>query len=191
MGVRISDTGPSPVLSNLGDPDKDEVRIWRNQNGYLARCFEAGITDWDHYAMKALRAGLEGQEEGKELSTVSLECEILAATEWLIHASRKLHRWAEENDEDAANGVYDYSDGLPGGPLFSGRPGLSVARWNFWKERLDELSRKRPKKEPETTGSEVKGDLSTYELFSQEVYDAIENALKRMREVDDTKSNRA
>ncbi|CAK7236585.1 hypothetical protein SEUCBS140593_009669 [Sporothrix eucalyptigena] len=130
---------------------EDVITKWHNQSAFAARCLEAGIGGWYDYATRALHLALEVDEKeggGSERSKALQRCSRLAATAWVIHSGPTLLRWARQNDddredseEDSEDGkaVYDSDSDEPPGPLFTGRPGLSRARWDFWKERFKTL----------------------------------------------------
>ncbi|CAK7227759.1 hypothetical protein SEUCBS140593_006684 [Sporothrix eucalyptigena] len=91
-----------------------------------------------------MQSAVEGEEQEYKgaWTPAHARCDLLAATEWMIHGGTTLYRWARENNEDVENDAgYDYSEDVPPGPLFTGRAGLSVARWNFWKARFREMVR--------------------------------------------------
>ncbi|ERT01685.1 hypothetical protein HMPREF1624_02938 [Sporothrix schenckii ATCC 58251] len=60
--------GGSPGVDEDNDVDdeaqrEDDVRYWRNQNAFLARCLQEKLATWDAYAVRAMEKALEGREE--------------------------------------------------------------------------------------------------------------------------------
>ncbi|KAL1889016.1 hypothetical protein Sste5346_009196 [Sporothrix stenoceras] len=156
----IESTG-SPAAKGEEAPSEDQVQQWRNESAFNARCLQSGAGSWDNYAMRALASALESDD----WPAPHLRCEILAATQWLIYSSPTLIRWAKENDEDFAQGeVVNWERDVQPGPLFHGREGLSVGRWNFWKERLESLLQSPPD-----------------HLFVEDVHGSMSLALERMK----------
>ena len=63
-----------------------------------------------------------------------LDACILPAEVWISLSAKVLLRFCRSNGEGA-----DRND-LPGGRHWKGREGFSVARWEFWKQKLDEIA---------------------------------------------------
>lgn len=104
---------------------------WLNLNSFAARLYASGLTGWG-YAIWELRDAFE-----KELgpSPDDNDCQIAAASEWLIQGAPQLLRVSLEVH------VLDEADkrAYSGSPLWAGAPGLGAERWGFWKRRLGEV----------------------------------------------------
>ena len=175
----------SPVLYSPAPGPLPEYLVfyWRNQCAFEARCLEAGVAFWDDNALVALSSALERDDW---TSAPHLRCEILAATEWIIHSGPTLRGLAEENDAFFADGDCadddDFQD-IPPGPLFDGRQGLSVQRWDFWKARfaalLDQAADKAPTGATQGPGPSEKAPVPTGAL-TEDVCIAMKIAIEQM-----------
>lgn len=64
-----------------------------------------------------------------------IDYSIAAAAQWIIHSGRSLFR-SQGEERGYAN-----ERATMGGPLWQGRSGLSLARWQFWQQRFIGISR--------------------------------------------------
>jgi hypothetical protein len=106
-------------------PSPKESSAWLSLNSFVARLSSAGLVDGSCLAIWVLRHALEEKNIAKETAN----CNISAASEWIIKNGRKLHDRAlaiQQLDEDKARAT-------AGGPLYKGKAGLCLERWQFWK----------------------------------------------------------
>lgn len=61
-----------------------------------------------------------------------LDCRIGIAADWITYCGEKILLLSKKNESSSAR---------DGGPLWEGKPGLSLERWNLWKERFSEVGR--------------------------------------------------
>ncbi|KAL1896736.1 hypothetical protein Sste5346_004368 [Sporothrix stenoceras] len=124
------------------------------------------------------------------------QCAILAATEWVIHSGKILLKQAQESDEDyedyedyedidGGNTAYGRDDDVPLGPLFrerepDARAGLSGARWEFWKERFQELLQPAPDHDlPEDVQAAVRSAVECMKRAEKETAEEAEEQIRK------------
>ena len=121
-------------------PGTDEGRQpWRNVNAYAARLTRDGSVNLKGYGIRALAGAFEGEmvraHDHAHPSRVrsdftpgpELDCLVAVAADWISLCGPSLL----DNDEDVAGG--------DGGPAWDGKAGLSLERWQFWKQRFGEI----------------------------------------------------
>lgn len=116
---------------NHAKPDKEVLQKWKSLNSFAARAYGKGIVQWRNFAVWELRAALEEDFD----NAAALEYHMAIVKEWVLHAGNRIF-------EDARTTCNDDSKVLKPGSLYNGSPGLNMERWNFWKERLAEISRR-------------------------------------------------
>lgn len=127
----------------MGTEDQGECQRNRNLNAHAARIFRDGSADFKLFAIRALAAALEGrafyrhghatapQVETSFTPGQDLDCRIGIAADWITHCGEKILLMSKKNEPLSGNA---------GGPLWEGQPGLSLERWNLWKERFSEVA---------------------------------------------------
>lgn len=110
------------------DPDYDWMREqWTRCNAFVARLVTMRCTalDYELYAIWTLSAALE---EG--LHPDELWMDVPGAAVWVFYAGDFLFNSRREWEPTGNRSV------AQGGPLWQGKPGFCVERWQFWKERF-------------------------------------------------------
>lgn len=73
----------------------------------------------------------------------SLNCAVEAAAEWIIHSGHfifeRLTVLGTDGKSGEGRGEGDESSRVSVGPLFTGKAGLTMERWHFWKQRFEEV----------------------------------------------------
>ncbi|KAF5855118.1 hypothetical protein ETB97_009862 [Aspergillus alliaceus] len=117
----------SPTYDN-NTPTSEEIKEWINLNAFAARLLQLDTISWAVYALWELRDALEQPCDGD-----ILECNVVAAAQWIKYSGRALYTSATNEDEGNDN----FS--AVNGPLYEGSPVLCLERWRFWKRRFGEL----------------------------------------------------
>ncbi|KAI9887040.1 MAG: hypothetical protein M1823_001112 [Watsoniomyces obsoletus] len=124
----------------MGPSSEEGRQPWRNINAYIARLTRDGSVNLIWYGIRALAAALEGQMtrahehtsrwevESDFVPGPELDCYLAVAADWISICGPALF------------GTNPDISGGEGGPMWEGPPGLSSERWQFWKQRLEELS---------------------------------------------------
>jgi hypothetical protein len=109
----------------------EESGSWKNLNSFVARITAADFAPWMTFPIWQLRIALEDTPvEGP-----AMDCRIWVASEWMI-------RCAEVILEDMSSGEQldeNSRRSLRTGPLCSCEV-LTVARFDFWRQRFSELA---------------------------------------------------
>lgn len=109
----------------MTDPDPENFNAWVNYNAFLAHLEEFRIWKTDPtYAIWALREGLEEKHENGSLR----DCHILAAAQWILWGGQCLFKqvlFPEPHDDLRP---------WAAGPLYGGKPLLTLDRWHFWSD---------------------------------------------------------
>lgn len=98
------------------------------KNIFVARLTQSGVADFSLYGLWALREALEGDIPWSPASPP--EYTIPIAHAWIAYAGDTLIKLV---DDRVAAGK--------GGSLWQGQSGFCMDRWQFWKKRLDQLSK--------------------------------------------------
>lgn len=111
-----------------GNEAEEKIKEWINLNSFVARLLSISLAPWTVLGVWALRDALEEESSGRKV-----ECDIAVAKEWLQHGGPVLRQQtlAAENKEERI---------MAGGTLYQGPAKLCPERWNFWKERLSQIS---------------------------------------------------
>jgi hypothetical protein len=115
-----------------GQPDERASAISRMINrdrfAALLMATREPVFNYSWFALITFREALEGsadQEAGQ------LDGLIPAAAAWIQVLGAEIYGWTE-----------DFGRKGKGGPLWSGKEGFCVERWQFWRERLGEMAKK-------------------------------------------------
>ncbi|KAK5995193.1 hypothetical protein PT974_03591 [Cladobotryum mycophilum] len=121
-------------IPEFNGTEQDTLRIaeWISLNSFAARIVGESIQPWTNFGLWELRDGLEQPLS----SAIAKETYLTTTSEWLTHAGKVLH---EEGKKVVQLDEHDLR-ALASGKLFKGKPGFSDERWNFWRQRLEELS---------------------------------------------------
>ncbi|KAH6876350.1 hypothetical protein B0T10DRAFT_497880 [Thelonectria olida] len=105
---------------------------WRNLNSFIARLTAATFSPWLNLPIWQLRSALE--EEPKK--GTAMDCRLWVASEWILQCGELVY------DEITSNRELDEwsARALGGGPLYESQVPLSLARWQFWMARFQNLS---------------------------------------------------
>lgn len=136
---------PTPDTPKFDNSDQDNagIKSWTNLNSFAARVLGAEITDWDNFAIWGLREALETPPQ----NDLARDAHLAVAYEWIAHAGKQLHEKSKSPqtlDEPSKRAL------KPGKLFESGESGLSVKRWDFWRERLEALSKEAGSEEAKT-----------------------------------------
>ncbi|KAG5923055.1 hypothetical protein E4U53_003607 [Claviceps sorghi] len=121
---------------DFNSPDHSEpcsVEEWVSLNSFAARIHGLALLDWHNFAIWEMRFGLEEPIEDRPRVRESI---IATSYEWIIHAGRELYKKATEG---ATLDALETRALMPGSLFKSNQSGLSVERWNFWRERIGVL----------------------------------------------------
>ncbi|CAG8071785.1 unnamed protein product [Penicillium olsonii] len=132
---------PAPILSRhshikedpteLDDYTPEDLEAWKQFNSFASRLLSPDFTPWLILPYWEIAAGLETVVEDAAV----FECEIWAATEWLIRCGSIIFRDMSSKEELDS----ETSLSMKPGPLCADIPPLSVQRWDFWHSRLVEV----------------------------------------------------
>ena len=128
IGIIINDDSNEEKQSHLRDINFQGFAAWLTTEGV-----------WDvsrlgvYQLCNVLEEDLDYYIDGYDKVGPHLKACILPAEVW-ISLSAKVLRFCWLNGEGA-----DWND-LPGGRHWKGRKGFSVTRWQFWKQKLDEIA---------------------------------------------------
>jgi hypothetical protein len=115
-------------------PDHDLRREqWTRSNAFVARLVtkQCKALDYEVYAIHTMRAALED-----ELHADELWINVPAAAVWVFHAGNFLFRSQREWVFVPEKGNAEGRSVAYGGPLWQGKTGSCIERWDFWKERF-------------------------------------------------------
>ncbi|KAE8353402.1 hypothetical protein BDV28DRAFT_148139 [Aspergillus coremiiformis] len=127
LGPEMREAWNEVPTANEAAQSGEKVKDWVNLNSFVARLLALDAQQWTTLAVWALRDALEEESSGPKL-----DCNLTVAREWFKHSGLVLRQqtMAMENKEDRS---------LAGGSLYQGPAKLCSERWNFWKERLDQI----------------------------------------------------
>ena len=111
-------------------PDEDSARKWINLNSFAARLLGKDLPQWTNYAIWQLRSALEEPDQDKG----ALDCEVMAAAEWILQGGEELYKRFREDLDEAETRM------TKPGSLYQGKAGLCRQRWDFWKQRFTDVS---------------------------------------------------
>ncbi|CEJ53947.1 hypothetical protein PMG11_00278 [Penicillium brasilianum] len=120
-------------LEYIGEPDPDGISEWINQNSFMARIVGKDLLSWDTLIIWMLRDALE---EDVPQEQIVRDCYISVVNEWITHAGQTIYR--QLSDKDLSE---QQKRVTKGGTLYHGKDGLCAERWEFWKQRLAEISK--------------------------------------------------
>lgn len=81
--------------------------------------------NFDLYAIWQFRSALESND------IETLDTEVPAAAQWIFHAGHLIYNLDREFEHGHTKG-----DPARGGPLWDGKRGFCVERWNLWKSQF-------------------------------------------------------
>ncbi|CCM05962.1 uncharacterized protein FIBRA_08201 [Fibroporia radiculosa] len=117
--------------SHEGDAQAQER--WQSYNAFVARLFRDRTFDTPLYALWMLRDILE--DIGTRQDPISLDAGLPVAAEWIFVAGSILYDFCHSPDKHEPI-THDIARAACGGRNYHGPPGLSLERWQFWKERF-------------------------------------------------------
>lgn len=103
---------------------------WTNFAAFSAMLASSGVFGEDFGLVSGLAVIVAGLEK-KSPTMWERETNLPAALQWLIRASKVIHR-----DGGRMGTGWDF-----GSEMWNGRPGFSQERWKFWKDRLEEIQK--------------------------------------------------
>lgn len=115
-------------------PDYDLRREqWTRANAFVARLVtkQCKALDYEVYAIHTMRAALEDERHADELWI-----NVPAAAVWVLYAGNFLFRSQREWVFVPEEGNLEGRSVAYGGPLWQGKTGSCIERWEFWKERF-------------------------------------------------------
>lgn len=106
-------------------------REWKNMNGLLAHFTNEGIANSDARALICITQSLEDDDRKERARIINLF--VPAASIWFILCGPIIYEYCQNHTCD---------DQEFGKKLWKGTPrqGYSIARWEFWRDRFEELS---------------------------------------------------
>lgn len=129
IGVIINDDSDNEKRSRIRDI---------NFQAFAARLTTEGVFDLSRLAVYRLRNVLEEDPdfyiEGYNKVGPHLDAGILPANVWISLASKPILGFCRANGEGASR------NDMAGGKHWKGSAGFSVERWQFWKQKLDEIA---------------------------------------------------
>ena len=129
LGVIINDDSDAEKQSRIKD---------LNFQGFAARVTNAGVFDLSRLAVYRIRSVLEDNVDsyipGYADVGNHLNVNILPVDVWISLSAKLLFGLCKAKGEGA-----DRND-IPGGKNWTGVEGFSVERWEFWKQKLDEIA---------------------------------------------------
>jgi hypothetical protein len=129
IGIIINDDSDSEKQSRIRDI---------NFQAFAARLTTEGVFDLSRLAVYRIRNVLE-EDPNFYIASYDkvgphLDAGILPANVWISLASKPIFGFSKANGEGA-----DRND-MAGGKHWKGSAGFSVERWQFWKQKLDEIA---------------------------------------------------
>lgn len=125
------------IINDDSDEEKKSRLRDINFQGFAARLTAEGVWDLSRLGVYRLRAVLEEGPDyyiaGYDKVGPHIDACILPAEVWISLSAKVILRFCRANGDGA-----DRND-LPGGEYWKGKEGFSVERWEFWKQRLDEI----------------------------------------------------
>ncbi|KAF9567162.1 hypothetical protein CPC08DRAFT_814364 [Agrocybe pediades] len=148
-GVIINDESEAEKQSRIRD---------LNFQGFAARLTNAKIFDLSRLAVYRIRSVLEDDADyyitGYDDVGTHLDVNILPAQVWIDLTSKLLYDLCQENGAGAAR------NDIAGGKHWKGAAGFSRARWDFWKQKLDEIAENdKAKEETRKTARKMKATM--------------------------------
>ncbi|KAF9218234.1 hypothetical protein BS17DRAFT_638966, partial [Gyrodon lividus] len=124
-----------PDQLHTGDGERER---WQSFTAFIARLTRDKIQPEPLFAIWTLRDALEQEPDPRarayHTQGPALDAQIPAAAEWIIVAGPVLYQFCQSEDEAERAA----SDATKGGRNFKGQ-GLSLERWNFWKQRFAQV----------------------------------------------------
>lgn len=98
----------------------------------MARIVGQELLSWDTLIIWMLRDALEDDLPQEQIVR---DCYISVVSEWITHAGQTIYRQLSDKElSDQQKRV------TKGGKLYHGKAGLCAERWEFWKQRVKEIS---------------------------------------------------
>jgi hypothetical protein len=129
---------------------------WINWNSFAARLQSTELINVDLFGLWQLRGALEKTSSARHI----MSCEVVAASQWIIHSDKVLFKRLSDEDCDE-----DWERVTRTGPLYQGRHGLCLERWRFWSRRFREIG--------EEVGEEVEPDAKDNAIRAAEMMEAL------------------
>ncbi|KAG5917155.1 hypothetical protein E4U42_007370 [Claviceps africana] len=123
----------TPNFNDSENLDPSSIDEWVSLNSFAARIYGLSLQDWHNFAIWELRFGLEEPIEDRPGVRDAI---IATVYEWITHAGKELHR---NGTESITLNAMETRALRPGSLFKSDQSGLSVERWNFWRERIGVL----------------------------------------------------
>jgi hypothetical protein len=128
-----------PEQDSKFELDKYQILTWIKVHAFKARLLASGISTrgLTRYASRAFsESSLERPCLRAEYALDIVSCDIRTTAMWIFYAGRTVYEQCKEE----LTGV-----SIENGPLFTGKPGLNIQRWQFWKSRYQQLIEQYPK----------------------------------------------
>lgn len=104
----------------------EPLQEWVNINSIFSRLYGANLMNWYHVGIWTLRDSFETNDVSLATDDV-LGSRVGASAEWIKYSGTHLRRLCEKEDPSTAEHTSLAS------AQFSGKSGLSLQRWEFWK----------------------------------------------------------
>jgi hypothetical protein len=98
----------------------------------MARIVGQELLSWDTLIIWMLRDALEDDLPQEQIVR---DCYISVVSEWITHAGQTIYR--QLSDKELSE---QQKRVTRGGKLYHGKAGLCAERWEFWKQRVGEIS---------------------------------------------------
>jgi hypothetical protein len=98
----------------------------------MARIVGQELLSWDTLIIWMLRDALEDDLPQEQIVR---DCYISVVSEWITHAGQTIYR--QLSDKELSE---QQKRVTRGGKLYHGKAGLCIERWEFWKQRVGEIS---------------------------------------------------
>ncbi|KAI4862153.1 hypothetical protein F4820DRAFT_431489 [Hypoxylon rubiginosum] len=150
-----------PEKSEVGEElvdECDDFCRWRNYNSFIARITRDDFNFWLVLPVWQLRETLEEPP----VKGSAMRCRIWVASEWIIHCADHIFNFMNTKDDVDESTARAFK----GGPLYDGRPPLSVERWEFWKQRFSALL-------TDATSLELDGPIAVWILDALKSMDGV------------------
>lgn len=99
----------------------------------MARIVGKDLLSWDTLIIWMLRDALEDDIPQEQIVR---DCYVSVVNEWITHAGQTIYRQLSEKELSEQQKRV-----TKGGKLYHGKAGLCTERWEFWKQRLAEISK--------------------------------------------------
>ncbi|KAF9470368.1 hypothetical protein BDN70DRAFT_821464 [Pholiota conissans] len=139
-GVLVDNVESHAII--IADDSEDEKRSRvRNLNfqSFAAQLTAEGLFDVSRAAVYSFSGALEEDPDSESIESANkvgthLDAYILPINVWISLAAKRIWELCKVNGEGALR------NDMPGGAHWTGKEGFSVERWQFWKQRLDEVA---------------------------------------------------